>query len=261
MARVAVFDALGENVVELAAQGEYHGDYRGGGGLRLVVEFLEFEEVEVVSPAFHLGGALHRLFGDGAEGESRGNGERLLAAGHHDVDSELVLFYRHCRERAHGVDYRHDVGEFFENFRNGLDVAHRSGGGLVVDYRDGVVLAGGELFFERFGVDGLAPVEFQFSGVLAAPFGNVIPLVGKRAVAAVEHALFDDVADGALHHAPRGARAEENRVFGVEELFETRHHVLHELHEVFASVAHDGGRHGLVGFFGHFDGSGNEQFV
>ena len=44
-------------------------------------------------------------------------------------------------------------------------------------------------------------------------------------------------------------------------LFETRHDVVHEFHEVFASVSHDGCRHCLVCFFGDLYGSGYEQFV
>ena len=73
---------------------------------------------------------------------------------------------------------------------------------------------------KRFGIDGLAPVELQFLGVLAAAQRDVVPLVGERAVGAVEDSLFANVSDCALHHAPGARGAQIYGVFREEQLLE-----------------------------------------
>ena len=88
---------------------------------------------------------------------------------------------------------------------SGGDVGHAAARGLIVDDRDRVVGAGRELLAKGGRIDGLAPLELEGPGGLAAAQGDVVPLVREGAVHAVQDLLFDDVADRALHDAPGAA--------------------------------------------------------
>ena len=86
-------------------------------------------------------------------------------------------------------------GNCFFSVGDFLDGIEHAGGGLVVNERQRVELARGELFRAPAPRDGLAPLDLQLLGLLAAALRNVIPLVRERAAAAVEHLLLHQVAD------------------------------------------------------------------
>ena len=130
-----------------------------------------------------------------------------------------------------------------------------------MNQRDRVVAAGGELAADCLGIHRLAPFELERGGLLAAAQRDIVPLVGERAVHAVEHLLFDDVADGAFHHAPRAAGRKIHRVLGVEERLQVRLNGLVERHEIRAAVPDHGLGHGLERFIRDGDGTGNDEFV
>ena len=124
-----------------------------------------------------------------------------------------------------------------------------------------VVSAGGEFAADGLGIDGLAPFELEGGGLFAAADCDVVPFVGERAVHADEHLLFDDVAEGTFHDAPRAAGGQVNGILGVAERLKLGLHGIVERDEIGAAVPDHGLRHGAKRFFRDGDGAGNEEFV
>ena len=124
-----------------------------------------------------------------------------------------------------------------------------------------VVSAGGEFAADGLGIDGLAPFELEGGGLFAATDRDVVPFVGERAVHANEHLLFDDVAEGTLHDAPRAAGGQVNGVLRVAERLKLSLHGVVECDELGAAMPDHGLRHGAKRFVRDGDGAGNEEFV
>ena len=253
--------AFGLDVVELRLERVEERDDGRAGRHAVLVVFLEFDEVEVVAAVRHGGGAVEGFLGDREEREAGREGEGLLRTGDEHVDAEFVFLDRQRAERAHGVDDGDDVRELADDGHDRGKIAHATARSLVVDEREGIVGTGGEFLADGLGIDGLTPFEFERGGLFAAAEGDVIPLVGEGAVHAVEHLLFDDVAEGALPHAPRAAGGQIDRVLGVAESLEVGLDRIVERDEIGAAMTDHRLRHGAQRFFRDGDGAGDEEFV
>ena len=256
MAGVAVVEAFGFDFEQALLEAVEERDARRRRGHALDMVVVELDQVEVVAAVRRLLGAFPGALADGEDRQAGGQGEGLLGTREEDVDAELVLLDLDGREGADGIGDRDHVGELADHGHDVGDGREGAGGGLGVDEGDAVELAGGEGLADGFRVDGLAPVELQGFGVLAAALGDIVPLVGERAVHAVEHALAADVAEGAFHHAPGGARGEIDRVLGVEHGLQSRLHVIVQLDEIAGTMADHGFSHGLGDRIGDGQGSG-----
>ena len=71
-----------------------------------------------------------------------------------------------------------------------------------MDKGDAVELTGRQRLADGLWIDGLTPVELEGFGVLAATLGDVVPLVGERAVHAIKHTLTADITQGTFHDTP-----------------------------------------------------------
>ena len=110
------------------------------------------DEVEVVALGRNALGLLDGPLADGGDGEPRRQAERLLHGGEPNVPAELVEVDRLADHAADGVDEDQHVRVLgLHHLADIVDRVHQAGAGLVVDQRDGRVLAAGELGVDQFG--------------------------------------------------------------------------------------------------------------
>ena len=82
--------------------------------------------------------------------------------------------------------------------------------------RNGVKFSSGQLPFEIFVVDMLAPFDLKRFGVFSASFGNIQPLIRERAAHAAKHAAIDNITNGRFHHTPSRRRGKKHRLLCCE---------------------------------------------
>ena len=259
VASVAGFDALGENVVELRLQRvDQRNAWRAGRHVLLLV-FGEFHEVEIVAAIAHRFGAFHGALGDGEQRETRRERKGFLAAGQQDIDAEFIHRNRQGGKGRNGIHDQHDLREFTNDGGDFLERVQNAAGGFVVNERDGVETALGELFAHLLRPDRLTPLDLQSLGLLAAALGDIEPLVGKRTAHAVQNFFGNQIADRAFHHAPGGGGGEKDRAGGSEKRLQAGLDAAIEFFEIAAAVADHRTAHRTVGFFGDLDRAGNEK--
>jgi hypothetical protein len=92
-----------------------------------------------------------------------------------------------------------------------------------------------------------------------AGLGDLVPALGKGAVHEVQNLLFHAVPHRGLHHARGGRGEDENRLLGVQELFELRLELGIELAELRGAVVDLRSSHGLKDLRSNLNRPGNKK--
>ena len=259
--RVALRDALGENVIQLRFERVDVADARRARRHVLRLVLRELHEIKIVSASLHRRRAIHRLLARGEKREPRRHRERLLRSREQHINAQRIHRDRHHAERRHAVHDQAHIREILHHRADLLDVRHHARRGLVVNQRHRIESARTQCRADLLAAHRLTPFHLQCHRLLAALFRHVEPLVRKRAAHAVQHlARAHEIAHRALHHAPRAARGKHHRLRRAEEFLQPRLDSAVELFEIPAAVSDHRPAHGAESFFGDFDGTWDEKF-
>src|SRR5215831_14484131 len=107
----------------------------------------------------------------------------------------------------------------------------------------------------------LSPFHLKRLGALPTSFCHVEPFVRKRAAHATKHAPVDQIADRRFHDAPRRRRGKKHWLLCAEQRLKLWMNLAVKISEIFAAMSNQRTRKRRPGFFGNFDGTGNEKLV
>src|SRR5215472_4883768 len=107
----------------------------------------------------------------------------------------------------------------------------------------------------------LSPFHLKRFGIFTASLRHIEPLVRKRAAHAAKHAAVDQIADRRFHDAPRRRRGKKHRLLCAKQRLEPWMNLAVKISEIFAAMSNQRTRKRRPGFFGNFNGTGNEKLV
>jgi hypothetical protein len=172
-----------------------------------------------------------------------------LGSGDEHIDAKFVFLDGERTERADRIHNRDDIRKLSDDRHDCSQIAHATARGLVVNQGDCIVRAGCELTANGLRLHWLPPFELQCSSGNATALGDVVPLIGKRPVHAIQHLLLCDVPHGSFHRAPRTAGRNVNRILRIEEGLKIRLNRLVQRHKIGAPMPYHWLRHGAERFF------------
>ena len=209
--------------------------------------------VEVVAAAAAGLGVLERALGDARERQPGRAHQRLLRAGHHDVDAPLVLPQLGGAEAGDGVEGE-DRAVPGGDLGDRLDVVHDAGRGLAQRREHDLDVLVTQQPVDLRRVEPLAPARLVAHEIGAVGLAELDPALAELARRARQHLVAgaDEVGDRRLHRA-RPARGEREHVVArAEHGRQPAEHALVQLVERRRAVVEhrrrhrlrDGGRHG-----------------